>query len=80
MHGVMMYSISNHYITSICIVREYNCKSFLHQSATTVHEGCMFVAYIYISVLKNFPFSGSLELDATQESPLTQPAMVPAPD
>ena len=31
-------------------------------------------------VLKNFPFSGSLELDATQESPLTQPAMAPALD
>ena len=31
-------------------------------------------------VLKTFPFSGSLELHATQESPLTQPAMVPALD
>ena len=29
---------------------------------------------------KKFPFSGSLELDTTQKSPLTQPAMAPAPD
>ena len=31
-------------------------------------------------VLKTFPFSGWLELDATQKSPLTQPAMAPALD
>ena len=31
-------------------------------------------------VLKNFPFSGSLVLDTTQKSPLTQPAMAPALD
>ena len=31
-------------------------------------------------VLTNFSFSGSLELDATPKSPLTQPAMAPAPD
>ena len=31
-------------------------------------------------VLKNFPFSGSLGLDATTKSPLIQPAMALAPD